>query len=100
MPRERPRKKYARHTTACLPACLAHFSAEENVTTDGGTPSSDICSSKDSTESNFPAVAQASMAVVKATTFGDNPADRATARSSRAWAPVVFKTMIARAGVR
>lgn len=73
-------------------ACLAHFSAEEKVTTDGETPSEAICSSKDSTTSNFPAVAQASMAVVNATTFGDNPADRAAARSSRACPPDAFAT--------
>lgn len=71
------------------------------MTTDGSTPSADICSSRDRTESNFPTVAQASMAVVKVTTFGDNPADRAAARSSRAWAeaPVAFATT-ATAGVR
>lgn len=64
------------------------------MTTDGETPSADICSNNDSTESILPAVAQASMAVVKATTFGDNPDDRAAARSSRACVDTMIRACV------
>lgn len=51
----------------------------------GGTPSSSISFSKDMTEACFPALAQASTALVKVMTLGTDPCERISDRSSRAW---------------